>query len=97
MPSTISTVVSVPLASSTVITPSLPTFSKAAVINSPIVASLLAEMDATCLIFSDELPTSTACLFRSSTMASTALSMPRFRSIGLAPAATFLSPSLTMA
>ena len=88
---------SVPLASSTVITPSLPTFSKAAVINSPIVASLLAEMDATCLIFSEELPTSTACLFRSATMASTALSMPRLRSIGLAPAATFFSPSLTMA
>jgi hypothetical protein len=49
--------VSVPLASSTVITPSLPTFPKASAISSPIVSSLLAEMEAICLIFSDELPT----------------------------------------
>jgi hypothetical protein len=35
--------------------------------------------------------------FRSSTTASTAMSMPRLRSIGFMPAATDLEPSLTMA
>ena len=63
----------------------------------PMVSSLFAEMEATCLIFSEESPTCTDCLSRSFTMASTALSTPRFRSIGLAPAATFLRPSCTMA
>src|SRR3972149_3804293 len=38
-----------------------------------------------------------AAFFRASTTASTALSMPRFSSIGLAPAATFFNPSRTIA
>ncbi len=46
-----------PLASSTVITPSLPTFPNALAIKSPIVSSLLAEIAATCLILSESLPT----------------------------------------
>ena len=86
---------SVPLASSTVITPSFPTFSNASVINSPIVSSLLADIEAICFIFSDELPTVLDCLFNSSTTVSTALSTPLFKSIGFAPAVTFLRPSFT--
>jgi hypothetical protein len=56
-PSTTSTVVSIPLASSTVITPSLPTFPKASAIKAPIVSSLLAETEATCFTLSVESPT----------------------------------------
>ena len=78
------------------ITPSLPTFSKACVINSPIAESLFAEIDAICCIFSDEFPTVLADLFNSSTIALTALSTPLFKSIGLAPAVTFFKPSLTI-
>ena len=85
------------MASSTVITPSLPTFPKALAINSPITSSLLAEIDAICFIFSESLPTTFACLAKSVTIASTALSIPRFKSIGFAPAATFFKPSFTMA
>ena len=48
MPSTTSRNVSIPFASSTVITPSLPTFSNASAINSPISLSLFAEIEATC-------------------------------------------------
>ena len=88
---------SIPFASSTVITPSFPTFEKATAIKSPIVSSLLAEIEATCFIFSEESPTATACLLNSATMVSTALSIPLFKSIGLAPAATFFNPSFTMA
>ena len=86
-----------PFASSTVITPSLPTFPKAEAISSPIVLSLFAETDAICFIFSDELPTFLACFSKSVVIEVTALSIPRFRSIGLAPAATFFNPSLTIA
>ena len=57
IPSTTSTYVSVPFASSTVITPSLPTFAKALAINSPTTSSLLAEIEAICLILSESLPT----------------------------------------
>ena len=78
-------------------TPSLPTFSKASVIKLPMVSSLLAEILATCLIFSEESPTSTDWLPNSATIASTALSIPRFKSSGFAPAATFFKPSFTMA
>ena len=53
---------------------------------------LLAEIDATCSC-SLWLFTGFDIFFSSSTMVSTALSMPRFRSIGFAPAATFLIPS----
>ncbi|HWR96873.1 MAG TPA: hypothetical protein VN317_00470, partial [Candidatus Methanoperedens sp.] len=60
IPSTTSRLVSVPLASSTVITPSLPTFSIASAMMSPIV------------VFSQE---------------------GGLRSIGFAPAVTFLIPS----
>ena len=88
---------SVPFASSTVITPSFPTFSNASVISEPIASSLFAEIEATCLILSEELPTVTALLFNSPTIASTALSTPLFKSIGFAPAVTFFKPSFTIA
>ena len=85
-----------PLASSTVMTPSLPTFCMASEIILPISASPLAEIVPTwavslwVVIFFE-------CFFRSSTTAATALSMPRFRSIGFMPAATALAPSRTIA
>ena len=65
--------------------------------SSPIVSSLLAEIAATCLIFSESSPTVCACVLRFSTAAATALSIPRLRSSGFAPAATFLRPSFTIA
>jgi hypothetical protein len=40
-----------------VITPSFPTFAKAVAINSPITSSLLAEIEAICLILSESVPT----------------------------------------
>ncbi len=96
MPSTISSVVSRPLASSTVMTPSLPTFSIASAISLPISASLLAEMVPTWAI--SFLPAvGTDRRFSSATIASTAASMPRLSSIGLAPAVTFFRPSRKMA
>ncbi len=97
MPSTTSNVVSVPFASSTVITPSLPTFSIAFAISSPIARSLLAEIAPTWAIFSLSSPTVLLICFNPSTIFWTARSMPRFRSIGLAPAVTFLRPSRTIA
>ena len=91
MPSTTSSEVSIDLASSTVITPSLPTFSIASAMIVPIVASLLAEMVPT---WAMALPlTGLAKVFSCSMTTSTALSMPRLTSIGLAPATTFLAPS----
>ena len=65
--------------------------------SSPIVLSLFAEIEAICMIFSDEFPTFFACFSKSATIDSTALSIPLLRSIGLAPAATFFSPSFTIA
>ena len=97
MPSTQSTVVSVPFASSTVITPSLPTFSIALAMRSPIVLSLLAEIAPTWAIFCLSSPTVLLIFFNSSTTLMTARSMPRLRSIGLAPAVTFFMPSRTIA
>ena len=79
------------------ITPSFPTLPNALAIKSPITSSLFAEIEATCFIFSEEFPTSLDCLPKSVTIASTALSIPRFKSIGLAPAATFFKPSFTIA
>ncbi len=77
------------------ITPSLPTFSKASAMVSPMVRSA-ADREATWAISS--LPSmSRACFPMCSTAAATAFSMPRFRAIGLAPAATFFMPSRTMA
>ena len=92
MPSTRSTVVSMVLPSSTVITPSLPTFSIAMAIILPASLSLLAAIAATCSI--SLLPlTGTLSLRNSSTTASVALRMPRLSAIGSAPAVTFLRPS----
>ena len=78
-------------------TPSFPTLAKAVAISSPITSSLLAEIEAICFIFSESLPTTFACFAKSATIASTALSIPRFKSIGFAPAATFFKPSFTIA
>ncbi len=86
MPSTVSIVVSRPLASSTVMTPSLPTLSMASAMILPIDTSLLAEMAPTWAIIS---PLTSRLIFLSSPMTdSTALSMPFLMSIGLAPAVT---------
>src|SRR5437762_4699410 len=95
MPSTISSSVSSDLASSTVITPSLPTFFIASARKRPISASPLAEMVPTWAISSFEV-TFFEFFLRSSSTASTARSMPRLRSIGFMPAATDLAPSFTM-
>src|SRR6266545_1242953 len=95
MPSTNSSSIPKVWDSSTVMTPSLPTFSNASAIVSPMARSP-AEIVATWAISS--LPsTSRACLPRCSTAAATPFSMPRLRPIGFAPAATFLIPSRTMA
>src|SRR6202140_4811909 len=96
MPSTTSSSVSSDLASSTVMTPSLPTFFMASARNLPISASPLAEMVPTWAISSFEV-TFLEFLTRSATTASTARSIPRFRSIGFMPAATDLAPSLMIA
>src|SRR5919197_3618051 len=81
--------------SSTFTTPSLPTFSIASERTSPISRSR-EETVATRAISS--LPEiSCDCDFRFSTTCSTACSMPRLIAIGFAPAATFLSPSRTIA
>ena len=91
MPSTDSSVVSRPLASSTVITPSLPTFSIASAIRLPISASLLAEIVPTWAI--SFLPFVSTASRQLVDHVSTAPSMPRFRSIGLTPAVTLFRPS----
>src|SRR5215472_6975098 len=95
MPSTTSSSVSSDLASSTVITPSLPTFFIASARNLPISVSPLAEIQPTWAISSFEV-TFFEFFLRSSTTDSTARSMPRLRSIGFMPAATALAPSLTI-
>src|SRR6267154_928057 len=87
MPSTTSSSVSSDLASSTVMTPSLPTFFMASARNLPISESPLAEMVPTWAISSFEV-TFLEFLTRSATTAATARSIPRFRSIGFMPAAT---------
>src|SRR5229473_8057803 len=89
MPSTTSSSVSSDLASSTVMTPSLPTFFMASARNLPISASPLAEMVPTWAISSFEV-TFLEFLTRSATTAPTARSIPRLRSIGFMPAATAL-------
>src|SRR4029079_14354258 len=96
IPSTTSSSVARLLASSTVITPSLPTFCIALAIIWPISSSPLAAMVATWAISSDNL-IFLVCLFRSSITVRTARSTPRFRSIGFMPAATDLAPSRTIA
>ena len=82
------------LESSTVMTPSLPTFSIASAMRPPMVLSA-EEMEATCAIAS-LVCTGTAFFLISSTRTLTASSMPFFRTIGFAPAATFLMPSWIM-
>src|SRR5215475_2161118 len=96
MPSTISTSVSSAFASSTVITPSLPTFCIACAIIWPILLSPFDEMVPTWATSADE-PTFLARFSMSLTTAPTAMSMPRLRSIGFMPAATDLAPSRTIA
>src|SRR2546425_10892292 len=95
MPSTYSVSNCRPLDSSTVITPSLPTLSMTSAMRSPICLSA-ADMVAICAICS--LPsTFVDWALISSITAATPFSRPRFRSIGLAPAAMFFIPSWTMA
>src|SRR5947207_1848593 len=96
MPSTTSSCVSRPFASSTVITPSFPTLLIASAMISPMVESLLAEMVPTCAISFCSL-VGLESDFSSSTIFATALSMPRFSVIGSWPATTILSPSVKIA
>src|SRR5881227_3726542 len=96
MPSTTSSSLFRLLPSSTVMTPSLPTLSIASAMIWPIDSSLLAEMEPTCEI-SLLVVVGLDCFFRPSTSVATARSMPRFRSIGFMPAATYFMPSRTMA
>src|SRR5437763_4375682 len=96
MPSTVSSVVSRPFASSTVMTPSLPTFSIASAIRLPISLSLFAEIAPTWAI-SFRPAVGTEIFFSSSTTASTARSIPRFNDIGFEPAVTDLRPSRKIA
>ncbi|MDT4862962.1 hypothetical protein FQZ97_976470 [compost metagenome] len=96
MPSTTSSSFCSDLPSSTVITPSLPTLSMALAMMSPMLESLLAEMEPTWAI-SLLVVVALEAFFSSAIRASTALSMPRLRSIGFMPAATNFMPSRTMA
>src|SRR5215210_529451 len=96
MPSTTSSSVWMLFASSTVMTPSLPTFSMALASISPTSVSPLAEIEPTCAT-SAEVPIFLVFFWSSSTTTATALSMPRLRSIGFMPAATALAPSRMMA
>ena len=82
--------VSIDLASSTVMTPSLPTFSMASAIMLPIVASPLARDGADLGDLRLALGGLRHAPSGASTIASTAASMPRLISIGLAPAVTSL-------
>ena len=77
-------------------TPSLPTFCIASAIISPISRSSLAEIVPTWAI-SALVETFFATFLMVSTTDTTAMSMPRFRSIGFMPAATALAPSRTIA
>ena len=81
--------------SSTLTTPSLPTFSMASAITSPMARSrlLMVATRAMSSLPATSLDWAAIC----STTRSTAASMPRLRPIGLAPAATFFRPSRTIA
>src|SRR5206468_4077348 len=81
--------------SSTFTTPSLPTFSIASAITSPISRSR--EETVATRAMSSLPETLFDCDFRFSTTESTAVSMPRLRPIGFAPAATFFRPTRTIA
>ena len=80
-----------PRASSTVMTPSLPTFSIASAMIRPMSSSWFAEMVPTWAIIDPV--TGFDILSSSAVIALTALSMPRLTAIGLAPAVTFFAPS----
>src|SRR6266508_2108444 len=95
MPSTNSSSIPNVFDSSTVTTPSLPTLSRASARTSPIAGSA-AEMAAMSAISSRD-SISFACSLMESTADATAFSIPRFRTMGLAPAATFFIPRRTMA
>src|SRR5215203_1843702 len=95
MPSVNSSSRPIVLASSTVMTPSLPTLSNASAISSPTAGSW-AEMLAT-LAMSSLPSTSRAASSSAALTASTALSMPRLSPIGPAPDATLRRPSRTIA
>ena len=82
--------------SSTVITPSLPTFSMASATSSPIAESLCAEMAATCA-FSLRVLTGRDSARSASTARLVARSRPRLMSMALAPATTLRTPSAKMA
>src|SRR6185312_11302589 len=96
MPSTTSSSLSSPEPSSTVITPSLPTFSIASAIVLPIDSSEFAEMVPTWAIALESLQGLESFL-SSSTAATTPLSMPRLTSIGLRPEETAFRPSRMIA
>src|SRR5207253_5251860 len=96
MPSTTSSWVSRLLASSTVMTPSFPTFSIASAIKSPMLRPPLADTRPPWAI-SALLLVDLESFFSSSTTAATALSTPRLRLIGSWPAATSLAPSVKRA
>ena len=94
IPSTTSISVFEVLDSSSVITPSVDTFSIASAINSP-TSSLLADIDATLAISS--FPSTLELIFSISFIdTSKVLSIPLFIAIGSAPAAIFLTPSFTI-
>src|SRR5262245_36794624 len=96
MPSTRSSLVSCVLPSSTVMTPSLPTFSIACAMSLPTSRSLFAEIVPTSSM--SLLPeTEVESFLSSATTFSTAVSIPFFTSMGFAPAAMFLVPSRTIA
>jgi hypothetical protein len=77
-------------------TPSLPTFSIACAMVLPMDSSELAEMLPTCPMALLSLQ-GFYSFFSSTVAASTALSMPRYTSIGLRPAETAFRPSRMMA
>ena len=95
MPSTTSSSFARPVPSSTVITPSLPTFSIAEAMRPPISSSPLADTVPTWVIARVS-SHGMESFFSSSIAASTALSMPRLISIGFIPAATDFRPSWKM-
>src|SRR5215204_6744997 len=95
MPSTTSSSVSAVFASSTVITPSLPTFCIALAIIWPIEVSPFDEIVPTWATSSDDF-TFLARRSMSFTTSATARSTPRLRSIGFMPAATDFAPSRTI-
>ena len=98
IPSTTSTLVSACFPSSTVITPSLPTFRKASARTLPTVGSLLPAIVAICIssfLFFSLIGVAIATIAFET--AATALWMPRDRAIGSAPAAIIFRPSRKIA